>query len=123
MDVIRERTAGLGADVVIVATPSGSAQSQAIDLVRRGGQVVFFGGLPKERSMTALDGNKIHYGEITVRGAFGYPKRQHAQALDLIERGKISASRFITHHMPLQGVNEGMGLLQAGEALKIVLEP
>ena len=54
-------------------------QRQAVELVRKGGKVVLFGGLPKADPLTHLDGNRIHYGEIAVMGAFSYHPTHHAR--------------------------------------------
>jgi len=67
--------------------------------------------------------NKIHYSEISIRGAFGYPARCHAAALDFIATAKISAKRYITHKLPLEHISQGMELMRAGKAQKVVLEP
>ena len=67
--VVRERTEGLGADVVIVCAPSREAQEQAIGLARKGGAISLFASLPKGASDITLDSRIIHYGELRVVGA------------------------------------------------------
>ena len=41
-----QATEGLGSDVVIVACPSAKAQMDSLKMARKGGSVIFFGGLP-----------------------------------------------------------------------------
>ena len=51
---VRELTGGLGADIAICADPVASTQTQAVNMVRKGGKVVLFGGLPRAYPMTTL---------------------------------------------------------------------
>lgn len=121
--VVREATGGLGADVAISAAPSAAAIHLAVNIVCKRGRVVVFGGLPKEHSAVTLDANRIHYDEITIRGAFSYRPKHHAQALDYIAKGLIKAERYITHKLPLDQVEEGFKLLAEGKALKVMITP
>jgi L-iditol 2-dehydrogenase len=67
---IKEITGGIGADIVILAVPTVAPQQQALDMVRKRGRIVIYGGTPKTAEMTTLNSNTIHYNEITVVGAF-----------------------------------------------------
>jgi L-iditol 2-dehydrogenase len=120
---VRQATGGLGADIAICANPVADTQRQAVELVRKGGTVVLFGGLPKADPLTHLDGNRIHYGEITVVGAFSYHPTHHARALDLLARGVIRAEDVVTHRYPLAQAAEALQVAASGAGLKVVLEP
>ena len=50
IEAVKKLTNGLGADKVISANPSNIAQAQSIFMVKKGGLVVFFGGVPKGSS-------------------------------------------------------------------------
>ena len=96
---VREFTGGRGADAVICANPVAATHTQAVECVRKGGKVILFGGLPKNEPLTNLDGNRIHYGEISVVGSFSYPPSFHEMALEIIRRqasarGSIDYPRF-----------------------------
>ena len=93
-----------------------------IEAVRKAGRVILFGGLPKANPLTSLNGNLIHYGEITVIGAFSYHPTYHQQALDVIGRGSIPADRFITHTFALEHINEAFNAAAGGQALKVMVE-
>ena len=120
---VLEFTRGVGADSVICANPVADTQTNAVEMVRKGGTVVLFGGLPKANPMTTLDGNKIHYGEVRVIGAFSYHPTMHALALDAIQRGLIPAQKLITHTLPLAQVNEGFEIAASGQGLKVIVTP
>jgi L-iditol 2-dehydrogenase len=119
---VRAYTRGLGADIVICANPIAATQAQAVETVRKGGRVVLFGGLPKADPLTHLDGNRIHYGEIEVVGSFSYHPRFHALALDAICRKLIPAEKLITHHYPLNAINQAFEMASSGKALKVIVE-
>ena len=61
-------TQGRGADVIITACSSAEVQTRAIELAAVNGRVVFFGGLPKGKSVVPLDTNIIHYKQLIVTG-------------------------------------------------------
>jgi len=120
---VRELTDGLGADVVVCANPVASTQTQAVEMVRKRGTIVLFGGLPKANPMTTLDGNIIHYGEIKVVGAFSYHPAYHELALDLLNRGVIPADRLISDTLPLEKVGKAFEAAASGDVLKVVVKP
>jgi L-iditol 2-dehydrogenase len=120
---VRRITGGLGADVAIVATPVASTQAQGVEAVRKRGRVILFGGLPKTDPMTTLNGNLIHYNELCVVGAFSYPATMHEAALREIGDGKIDAGKLISQVVPLEGIVDGIHSSEAGEALKVVVDP
>lgn len=122
VSLAREWTDGRGADIAICANPVAAAQAQAVEAVRKGGRVVLFGGLPKANPTTALDGNRIHYGEITVVGAFSYHPTFHAQALDLLSRKLIPAEQLITQTYSLEQINEAFVTAAGGQALKVMVQ-
>lgn len=120
---VKRLTGGLGADVVICANPVASTQTQAVEIARRGGRIVLFGGLPKADPMVRLNANLIHYGEQVLMGAFSYHPRFHEQALEVLRRKVVRAELFVTHTRPLSRIAEAFAIAASGEALKVVVEP
>jgi L-iditol 2-dehydrogenase len=120
---VKRLTGGLGADVAMCANPVASTQTQAVEMTRRGGRIVLFGGLPKANPMVSLNSNLIHYGEKVVLGAFSYHPSFHEEALDVLARKVIKAEQFITHTRPLAGVSEAFQIAASGEALKVMVVP
>lgn len=115
-------TKGRGADKVISATPANSTQTESIHMVRKGGLVVFFGGVPKG-SLTELDCNLIHYNNIWIKGHFGASYIQSKKAFELAISPDFPADRFITHRLPLRDIKKGIELTKTGDAIKVVLLP
>lgn len=116
-------TGGLGADIVICAAPVTSIQQQALEMVRKRGKVVLFGGVNKNNPMTSLNSNMIHYNEITIVGAFSYPSTGLARAVSLIAEGKISAKKYVTRLVKLEEIPEGISLAERGKALRVAVKP
>ena len=97
---VMEITNGKGADHVISATPAIQTQQQALEMVRYGGTVTFFGGVPKG-TLTPLDTNLIHYKNMYIYGHFGASIMDMKNAFHLAISDKFDANKFITKIMPL----------------------
>ncbi|GAA3801471.1 zinc-dependent dehydrogenase [Sphaerisporangium flaviroseum] len=123
VDEVLKLTGGRGADVVITAAASGAAQEQALQMAARQGRISFFGGLPKDDPVIALDSNLVHYRELTIVGANGSSPRHNAEALDLIATGAVPVSDLITHRIPLTEVLDGIDIVARGTAIKVTVEP
>ena len=119
---VKELTNGKGADKVISANPSTQAQAQSIFMARKGGIVVFFGGVAKG-AMTELDTNYIHYNNLWIYGHFGASSIQVQKSFELAISEDFPTEKFITHILPLEEINKGIELTRSGEAVKVVLLP
>jgi L-iditol 2-dehydrogenase len=115
-------TAGKGAEVIITATPAPEAQVQAVQMARKGGRILLFGGLPPHLSKPGVDMNTIHYNALHVIGTTIFAPRHHLLALKLILSGKIPIERLICKY-PLSSFKEGAGLALEGKILKAVFIP
>ena len=123
VDEISKLTEGRGADVVITAAASGRAQEQALHMAARQGRISFFGGLPKDNPMIALDSNLVHYSELTIVGANGSSPAHNAQALQLIASGAVPVADLITHRLTLDDTLAAFDIVARGEAIKVTIEP
>jgi len=109
--------------VVICANPVASTQAQAVEMSRRGGRIVLFGGLPKANPMVSLNANLIHYGEKMVLGAFSYHPSYHEEALRALACKMVQAELLITHTCPLARISDAFQIASSGEALKVMVVP
>ena len=98
---------GDAANVVIEAAGTAEAWQHAVELVRPGGTVLFFGGLPSGTSVP-VDAHRLHYDQLTLRGAFHHTPRTVRAALAFLASGAYPWRRLITHEVGLDGV---VGLL------------
>jgi L-iditol 2-dehydrogenase len=94
---------GRGADVVIEAVGTEEAWRHAVELVRPGGTVLFFGGLPRGTAVP-LDSYRLHYEELTLRGVFHHAPRHVRAALAFLASGAFPWERLVTHRVGLEGV-------------------
>jgi Threonine dehydrogenase and related Zn-dependent dehydrogenases len=120
---VKEITDGLGADIVIVAAPSVEAEEEGLNMLRKRGRLVIFGGTPKDNSIAKFDSNKIHYNEIAILGTFSTNPTDFKKAFDLVVNRMIKTEGFVTHILPLEKMEEGVREIQSGRALKVVLKP
>jgi L-iditol 2-dehydrogenase len=94
---------GAGADVVIEAAGTEEAWRDAVELVRPGGLVLFFGG--RERgSELPVDTFRLHYEELTLRGAFHHAPRHVRAALAFLASGAYPWEELVTHRIGLDDV-------------------
>jgi len=112
-----------GTDIVIEAVGSPDSWQEAVELVRKGGTVNFFGGCAVGTHVT-LDTNRLHYNDITLRATFHHTPEFCRKALELIAGGRFQASAFITGHAhlyELHGVFEK--LMNRGNEIKTAIVP
>ena len=101
---VRELTPdGRGADSVIEAVASPVTWGWAVDMVRKGGTVNFFGGPPSGTRVT-LDTNRLHYGDITLKASFHHTPAACRTALELVTSGRFRSAETITGRARLADV-------------------
>jgi L-iditol 2-dehydrogenase len=94
---------GDAADVVIEAAGTDEAWQRALELARPGGTVVYFGGRESGAALR-VDAYRLHYEELTLRGAFHHTPRHVRAALAFLASGAYPWARLITHRVGLEGV-------------------
>ena len=104
---VRDLTHGRGADVAIEAVGKPQTWEWAVNMVRRGGIVNFFGGCPND-STVDLDTSLLHYSEITCKASFHHTPAYIRKALDLVVAGHVTASFFVNREEPLANLLEVM---------------
>jgi L-iditol 2-dehydrogenase len=90
-----------GADVVIEAAGTEEAWQASVELVRPGGTVVMFGGLPPAAG-PPLDAYRLHYEELTIRGSFHHTPATVRAALAFLASGAYPWEQLVTHRVLLQ---------------------
>jgi L-iditol 2-dehydrogenase len=113
---------GEGPDVVFEAVGRPEAWEEAVQLVRPGGLVVFFGGCPPG-TRACFDTGRVHYKELALRGAFHHHPTHVRQALGLIASGAIPPEIFISGEVPLRRLTEALELMAARRGLKYAVNP
>jgi L-iditol 2-dehydrogenase len=93
-----------GVDLAIEAVATPTAWQWAVEMVRKGGTVDFFGGCAAGTKVE-LDTNRLHYNNITLRASFHHTPAAARKAFDLIVSGKFRCRDTITSHAPLSDLN------------------
>jgi L-iditol 2-dehydrogenase len=102
-------------DAVIEAVGKPETWEAAVQLVRKGGAVNFFGGCPSGATVS-LDTQLIHYSNLTLLASFHHTPRTIRRALEFIEAGVIRAVDFVDGECPLTRLPELFKSMAAGNS-------
>jgi L-iditol 2-dehydrogenase len=112
-----------GVDIAIEAVGVPEAWQEAVEMVRKGGTVNFFGGCAVGTHVN-LDTNRIHYSDITLRATFHHTPAICRKALDLIASGRFQAGAFITGRAHLYELNRVFEkLMKRSSEIKTAIVP
>jgi threonine dehydrogenase-like Zn-dependent dehydrogenase len=119
-----ELTGGRGFDKVVecVGGLQERTMSDAVAMVKRGGQITVVGTFPENRATIPIAYIKDREIDLNFsRGNF----RAFAPCLELVGSGRIDPARYISHRFPLTRAVDALELLGVRdvEAHKIVLHP
>ncbi|MHB8461741.1 MAG: zinc-dependent alcohol dehydrogenase [Vulcanimicrobiaceae bacterium] len=120
--IVSEQTDDRGIDCVIECTGSEEVWERAPHYARRGGTVLFFGGLPASASVTFL-ARRMHYDEVKLLSPFHFSPRDVRAAYELLVSGKIVVSSLVTSTFPLHRIGEVFAELDAGRGVKYAIIP
>lgn len=104
-DEIKALTNGAGIDKVMVSVGQPQVAEDAFALVRRGGVINLFAGLPGN-SRLSIDPGRIHYDQIALVGTFGFSHKHFARALESLTRNASDFAQLITSTVPLAGLEQ-----------------
>src|SRR5260370_183556 len=112
-----------GPDSVVEAAGNPATWEQALAMVRRGGVVNFFSGLPTGTHVE-IEPAAIHYSEIKIISPFHHTPRFIREALEAIRRGEISAHDFVTEDIRLEDLPHAFERMKtrSGE-IKLAVRP
>jgi len=117
---VEKLTHGRGASVVITANPVPITQIQAVEMARKGGRILLFGGLPPHQSKPGIDMNLVHYRALHLIGTTIFAPRHYHLALKLLSSNRIPGENLITHRFPLADFETGVKLALEGKVLKAI---
>lgn len=112
-----------GPDGVVDAAGNPVTWKQALAMVRRGGVVNFFSGLPSG-TQVEIEPAAIHYSEIKLISPFHHTPRFIRDALEAIRRGDITAHDFVTEEIRLADLPQAFERMQnrSGQ-IKLAVRP
>jgi L-iditol 2-dehydrogenase len=95
---------GRGVDIAIDAAATPMTWQWAVEMVRTGGTVNFFGGCASG-TRVSLDTNRLHYNDITLKSSFHHTPATCRRAFDLVASGRFKCSEYITGRAKLMELN------------------
>jgi (R,R)-butanediol dehydrogenase/meso-butanediol dehydrogenase/diacetyl reductase len=122
IDRVQEITGGVGADVCFECTSVNVVLNQLFEAVRPAGVIVNVSIWGKPAS---IDMQKLVLKEVDLRGTIAYV-RDHADAIKLVQQGKVDLEPFITGRIALDDlISEGFDTLinRTETAVKIIVHP
>jgi L-iditol 2-dehydrogenase len=122
LEVVRAHTAGRGADAAIECTGTPEMWEQAPSLVRRGGRVSFFAGLPADARVSFLAA-RLHYDEVQLLAPFHFAPADVRVAYELIVGRTLPLARLISQVYSLDQIADAFARLDNGEGMKVLIEP
>jgi L-iditol 2-dehydrogenase len=122
VEVVKRVTRGHGADLVIEASGALAAPQQCVEMVKRGGKLLFL-AFYKER--VTFDLSSAIRDDVTLYTTRGEGGGNVARALSLAAQGKIRGRDLVTHHFPLEEIQEGFRVVREreGDPVKVVFVP
>jgi L-iditol 2-dehydrogenase len=123
-DEIRARTAGRGADVVLVAVPLPSALTEALAMVRPGGRVLLF-AQNDPRMKIEFPAAAVGVEEKEILGSYSAAVDRNEEAARLVFSRELPVARLVTHKFPLQQFNDAFSLAArpTKDSLKVLIMP
>lgn len=116
---VEEWTGGAGADVVFEVSGSAAAVQGATSLVKVRGTLVVVAIHSQPRP---LDLHRVFWRELRILGARVYERRDFERAAELVAEGTMPVEELVTGIVPLTEVQSAFGVLEAGQAMKLLIE-
>ena len=107
-------------DNIVIAVNIASLVGAYLPLVRQGGNLLVFSGLPKGE-MLSVDAGAIHYNEVSIKGCSGFALSHFREAFETIRGNEESFRQLITHKFGFEHGQQAFDMLKAGKAFKILI--
>ncbi|MFN3258286.1 MAG: zinc-binding dehydrogenase [Ilumatobacter sp.] len=120
--LIKERTHGLGADIVYECVGRAWAIQTAIDLARRGGSMCLIGLADSDASISP--GSWL-IKELKMTGALAYFREEFEMSMGMIADGRVQVEPLHTSTASLAGLDEAIADLASGtsQQAKVLVNP
>lgn len=119
-DASKSLLGGASYDLVIVATGSQKAFSEAIKCVRKSGKLLLF-GVPHKGATHSLDLASLLLDELTITSSYATSEFELQNAIELLEQGKIDVKKFVTARYPLEKISEAMSTARSENQVKVLV--
>jgi len=123
VDEIRARTAGRGADAVLVAVPHPALVSEALAAARPGGRVLLFAQNDPQMKIE-FPAAAVGVEEKEILGSYSAAVDIQESAAELIFSRKLPVAGLITHRFPLEQIQQALDLAArpTADSLKVLIK-
>ena len=121
VEVVRELTGGLGADLVIECSGAPPAIASTVDLIRKKGRICVIGLTGKDAIPFPWDKAAFKVCDVVFNLSTSYTSWD--RTIHLIASGRLPAGQVITHKLPLSEWRIGFEGLDAQKELKVIITP
>lgn len=124
VDHVTELLDGKRADLVVELAGTETASQQAVEMARRGGDVVLAGSTSAGRKLN-VDLREIVVGHKNIFGSVANPKWICKRGLSMVERGTIDVDPLLTHRFALSEFDDALEAFEEreGGAFRVMLYP
>ena len=119
--LVRERTEGRKADIVVFTAGGGKVFQSAFEWIRDGGELNLFASLSDKPVEISLDA--LYHHEITVFSSYSPSPQDLAESHRLLCDRKVRVAPLITHHVGLDRLQESIAWITAQQAIKVIVNP
>ena len=116
---VTEWSDGAGADVVFEVSGAAQAVLGATSLAKVRGTIVVVAIHPTPRE---IDLQRVFWRELSILGARVYQRQDFETAVELVADGVIPADLLITRIVPLSQTQDAFADLEAGRAMKLLVD-
>lgn len=120
-EAVEEVLAGREFDLVIDAVGSIDVVKQAFHFVKDNGSVCIYGVIKREEANLNLFDMKNHTSLHLLTWPYD-EHRVHDEIVKMIADGRLIPSEYYSHVLPMDRVNDAIGMLQRREASKVILD-
>lgn len=120
-EFILEQSQGRKADLVVFTAGGGKGFQKSFDWIRDGGALNLFASLSDRPVEVSLDA--LYHHEIAVFSSYSPSPIDLIESHRLLGEGKVRVKDMITHHFGLEGLKEGIDLMVAQRAMKVIVNP
>lgn len=123
--IVRAGTGGRGVDVVIEASGSPEAVSDALDMVRDGGRVVIVGHYTDNGAVELHPHHQINKKHVEMRGCWGSDFSHFHRAVDLVARhgSRVPWAAMVSERFPLERAGDALRAVADRAVLKAMIVP
>jgi len=123
-DEVRSRTAGRGADVVLLAVPSPALISEALALARPGGRVLLFAHNDPQMRVE-FPAAAVGVEEKEILGSYSAAVDRQQESARIVFERQLPLAELITHRFPLDEFAQALELAArpVGDSMKVVVTP